>query len=112
MIHQTRTGILTDSDQRVTTRFDNGVYTVQESTIRSRAYCTQAGSIFSIDEVITEVAIPGWFERTLGLAIYYAFFEYPLVTAIIALVLGGLIIWLVLRVIRNRRRMDDGTSAA
>lgn len=109
MIHQTRTGILTDSDQRVTTRFENGVYTVQESTIQSRAYCTQAGSIFSIDEVITEVAIPGWFERTLGIAIYYAFFEYPLVTAIVAVIVFGLIIWFIVRIIRRRRPMADGT---
>lgn len=108
MIHQTRTGILTDSDQRVTTRYENGIYTVQESTIRSRAYCTQAGSIFSIDEVITEVAIPGWLERTLGLVIYTLFFQYPLLIAIAVLVILGLVIWFVIR----RWRLRAGGSPA
>lgn len=112
IIHQTRTGILTGSDQRVRTVVENGVYTVEGRTIESTAWCTQAGSVFAIDEVITEVAETGWFERTLGLAIYYAFFEYPYVTAIAAVIVIGLIIWFVIRTIGKRRRMDDGTSVA
>ncbi|MDA9803017.1 fasciclin domain-containing protein, partial [bacterium] len=64
IIHQTRTGILSESDQRVRTRVQDGVFTVQDVRIGTTAWCTQAGSIFSIDEVITEVATPGWLERS------------------------------------------------
>jgi len=58
IVHQTRTGILTESDQRVRTKVEDGIFTVQDVRIGSTAWCTQAGSIFSIDEVITEVATP------------------------------------------------------
>ena len=96
IIHQTRTGILTESDQRVRSKVENGVYTVQDIPLGPRAWCTQAGSIFSIDTVITDVAVPSWFERTLGMAIYVAFFQYPLLSAIAGigiLVLLGLLLW-------------------
>lgn len=53
----------------------------------------------------------GWLERTLALAIYYAFFEYPYLTAMAALAVASLIGWLIVRFIRNRRPMSDGKSA-
>lgn len=104
IIHQTRTGILTGSDQRVRTVVENGAYTVEGKQIESTAWCTQAGSVFAIDEVITEVAEAGWFDRTLGLAIYYAFFEYPYLTIVAVLVLIGVAIWIAVRRVRARRR--------
>ncbi len=85
IIHQTRTGILTESDQRVRTTVEDGVYTVEGISLSPTAWCTQAGSIFSIDTVITEVATPSWFEQVLSQAIYVVFFQYPLVSALIAL---------------------------
>ena len=103
IIHQTRTGILTESDQRVRTKVEDGVYTVQDVRISPTAWCTQAGSIFSIDEVITDVAIPSWFERTLGLAIYFAFFQYPVVSVIVALGLVTLVSFLGFQLVRRRR---------
>lgn len=110
VIFQTRTGILTDSDQRVRTAVDNGVYTVEGRVIGSTAWCTQAGSVFSIDGVITDVPVAGWAERTLGLAIYYAFFEYPYVTAIGTLIVTALIVWLIVRTVRSRGRAGESTS--
>lgn len=104
VIFQTRTGVLTNSDQRVRATVDNGVYTVEGRGIQPTAWCTQAGSVFAIDEVITDVPVAGWAERTLGLAIYYAFFEYPYLTILAALVLIGVVIWLVVRRVRARRR--------
>ena len=101
---QTRTGVLTDSDQRVRATVDNGVYTVEGRGIQPTAWCTQAGSVFAIDEVITDVPVAGWAERTLGLAIYYAFFEYPYLTILAGLVLMVVVIWLVVRRVRARRR--------
>ena len=83
---------------------DNGVYTVEGRGIQPTAWCTQAGSVFAIDEVITDVPVAGWAERTLGLAIYYAFFEYPYLTILAGLVLMVVVIWLVVRRVRARRR--------
>jgi len=111
VIFQTRTGILTDSDQRVRATVDNGVYTVEGRGIQPTAWCTQAGSVFAIDEVITDVPVAGWAERTLGLAIYYAFFEYPYVTAIMTLIVTVLIVWLIVRSVRRRGRAGESTSA-
>lgn len=111
IVHQTRTGILTGSDQRVSTTVEDGVYTVEGRMIQPTAWCTQAGSVFAIDEVITDVPVAGWFERTLGLAIYYAFSEYRYLTAIAALVVVGFIGWLIVRFMRNRRPVGDGKSA-
>lgn len=104
IVHQTRTGILTESDQRVRTKVDGGVFTVQDVAIQPVAWCTQAGSVFAIDEVITDVPTPGWFERTVGLAIYYAFFEFPVVTLVVVLGGVGLLMWWLVRAVRRRRR--------
>lgn len=103
IIHQTRTGILTESDQRVRTKVEDGIYTVQDVRIGPTAWCTEAGSVFSIDEVITDVAIPSWFERTLGLGIYVVFFQYPYVSVIVALGLMTLAGFVAFRLIRRQR---------
>ena len=103
IIHQTRTGILTESDQRVRTNVEDGVYTVEGISLGPTAWCTEAGSIFSIDEVITEVALPSWFERTLGMAIYVIFFQHPYLTAIVVLGLVGLLGFLIVFSVRRRR---------
>lgn len=102
IIHQTRTGILTESDQRVSTKFEDGRYTVEGVQIGPTAWCTQTGSIFTIDEVITEVATPSWFESALGSAIYLLFFEYPFVTLIIGILLVLGVAVFIIRVIRRR----------
>jgi len=102
MIHQTRTGILTESDQRVRTKVEDGVYTVEGIPLGSTAWCTQAGSIFSIDTVMTEVATPSWLEQILGQAIYFVFFRNPLVSALVALGLAALVGFLIFRAIRRR----------
>lgn len=103
IIHQTRTGILTESDQRVRTKVEDGVYSVEGIPLGPTAWCTQAGSIFSIDTVITEVATPSWFERILGQAIYVVFFQNPLVSAVVALGLAALVGFTVFRLVRRRR---------
>lgn len=103
IIHQTRTGILTESDQRVRTKLEDGVYTVQDIPLGSTAWCTQTGSIFTIDTVITDVATPSWLERILGQAIYILFFQNPLVSAIVALGSVVLIGLLIVRLVRRQR---------
>ena len=85
---------------------ENGVYTVQDIPLGFTAWCTQAGSIFTIDTVITDVATPGWFERILSQAIYIVFFQNPLVTAIVALGSVVLVGLLILRLVRRRRSVS------
>lgn len=70
IIHQTRTGILTGSDQRVRTRVYDGVYTVENSPIMQTSWCTQTGSVFSISKVITSASPSSWLDNVI-----YSFFN-------------------------------------
>ncbi|MGB4324443.1 MAG: hypothetical protein WBJ33_04210 [Candidatus Nanopelagicales bacterium] len=67
------------------------------------AWCPQTESIFSIDQVITEVAKRSWLESALGSAIYVIFFEYPYVTLIIGIALVFAVTVSIIRVIRRGR---------
>ena len=87
---------------RSSTKFEDGRYTVEGVLIGPTAWCTQAGSIFSIDEVITEVATPSWLESVLGSAIYLLFFEYPYVTALVGLILVFVVVVIIIRLKRKR----------
>ncbi len=86
--YRTRTGVLTGSDQRITSTYDSGVYMLENATILSTALCTQAGSVFSIDQVITNVDHPSWFAkvgyRTVRVLFYddIRFVIYPTVGAV------------------------------
>lgn len=102
IIHQTRTGILTESDQRVRTKFEDGVYAVEGIRIGPTAWCTQAGSIFSIDQAITEVATPNLLEQILGQVIYFVFFQNPFLSVMIVLGLAALFGLLIFGFIRRR----------
>ena len=58
MNHRTRTGVLTTSDQRTRTSVTDGVLMIEDARILGTAWCTEAGSVFSIDSVIMNVAPP------------------------------------------------------
>lgn len=102
IVHQTRTGILTGSDQRVRTKVSDGVLTVEASTILPTSWCTQTGSVFSIDAVIAETSTTSWLERV----IYVVFFAYPHLSL---LVLGDVIAGLVVSLRRRRDRTAAST---
>jgi uncharacterized surface protein with fasciclin (FAS1) repeats len=95
VVHQTRTGILTGSDQRVRTRATDGVLTVEDSTIAPTSWCTQTGSVFSIDAVITDASATTMTERV----IYHLFFKSP----ILALTGLGVLVAGVVVLLRRRR---------
>ena len=103
IVHQTRTGILTGSDQRIRTVAEDGRYSVEGIRLKPVAWCTEAGSVFAIDEVIVDVAAPSWWESALGLAIYYAIFQYPYITVLAGVVLVSGAVVLILRWSRRRR---------
>jgi uncharacterized surface protein with fasciclin (FAS1) repeats len=96
VVHQTRTGILTGSDQRVRTRVEDGVLTVEDAVILPTSWCTQTGSVFSIDAVILDASPPSLVERV----VYVVFFRYPFVSLLgLGAVVAGAILFL-----RRRRR--------
>jgi uncharacterized surface protein with fasciclin (FAS1) repeats len=99
VVHQTRTGILTGSDQRVRTRVDDGVLTVAGAVVLPTAWCTQTGSVFSIDAVILDASPPSLVERV----VYVVFFRYPFVSlfGLGAVVAGSILL------LRKRRRAVD-----
>lgn len=97
IVHQTRTGILTGSDQRVRTREDDGVLTVEDANIGHTSWCTQTGSVFSIDAVITDASATSWAERV----IYTLFFQSPLLT----LIGLGVLVASVVALVRRRRAL-------
>jgi len=96
IVHQTRTGILTGSDQRVRTRVEDGVLTVAGAVILPTSWCTQAGSVFSIAGVILEASAPSVVERV----VYVVFFRYPFASlfGMVAVVVGAILL------LRRRRR--------
>lgn len=99
VVHQTRTGILTGSDQRVRTRVEDGVLTVEDAVILPTAWCTQTGSVFSIGAVILDASPPSLVERV----VYVVFFRYPWVALVgLGAVVAGAIVLL-----RKRRRGFD-----
>ncbi len=99
VVHQTRTGILTGSDQRVRTRVDDGVLTVEDAVILPTSWCTQTGSVFSIGAVILDASPPSLVERV----VYVVFFRYPWVALVgLGAVVAGAIVLL-----RKRRRGFD-----
>lgn len=103
MVHQTRTGILTGSDQRLRTSVNDGVLTVQQSTILPTAWCTQAGSVFAIDQVITEASAPSPVERI----IYVLFFRNPILTLFVLVAAAvGSVLFLVTRIRKRNRRIE------
>lgn len=101
VIHQTRTGILNGSDQRVRTTVTDGVLRVEGATIGATSWCTQTGSVFAIDAVLTDAAPPSVVE----LAIYVVFFQYPLVFLIgTAATVAGIVLLVRGRGKRRKRR--------
>ncbi len=64
MNHRTRTGVLKESDQRTQTSVTDGVLMIENARIMGTAWCTEAGSVFSIDAVIMSAATPSVLVRT------------------------------------------------
>jgi len=75
MIHRTRTGVLTKSDQRTRTSVTDGVLLIEDAQIMETAWCTQAGSVFSLDAVIMNVATPATLVRIMNRIIRILFYD-------------------------------------
>ena len=102
VVHQTRTGILTGSDQRLRTSTDNGVLNVEGAPILPTSWCTQTGSVFSISQVITDAPTVSVVERIL----YNVLFRYPYLS------LPGLILALAAPIVFLRKWRSRPSSGA
>ena len=108
MTHQTRTGVLTASDQRTRTSVSDGVLRLEEARILDTAWCTEAGSILSLDAVVMEVAHPSLLLRTKYRTIRILFYDdvrFIIYATLIAVALGGVVAWTVDRRQRQARRV-------
>jgi hypothetical protein len=57
-VHRTRTGVLSGTEQRIRSRVVDGELRIEGARILPTAWCAEAGSVFAIDAVITEVDVP------------------------------------------------------
>lgn len=94
LYHQTRTGVLTESDQRTQTTVTDGLLLIEGAQIRGNVWCTEAGSVFSLDAVIMNVAPPSVLVRIIQILFYddIRFVIYFVVGAtLIGLVVSGIV---------------------
>lgn len=61
-VFRTRTGVLTGSDQRISISLNGDSFEIENREILPTVWCTQSGSVFSIQEVITDVEPPSWIQ--------------------------------------------------
>jgi uncharacterized surface protein with fasciclin (FAS1) repeats len=113
MTHRTRTGVLRASEQRTRTSFADGVLRIEDARILDTAWCTEAGSVFSIDAVITDVAPPSALARTgyrLVRILFYDDVRFVIYSTVGAVLIGTIVARVVAG--RSRRTEDTATSDA
>lgn len=105
IVYRTRTGVLTGTEQRITSTYENGVYKIQDITILNQARCTQAGSVFSINGVITDVALPSWWVK-LGYQLERTLL-YDDIRFVIYSTFGGLVFGSILALLVSKRKRKE-----
>lgn len=110
MDHRTRTGVLTGSDQRTRTTFEGGALRIEGILIGGTAWCTEAGSVLSLDAVITDVAMPSrlaWIWNRLVRILLYEDVRFVIYATVGAVSIGTVVS---LVVTRRSRRTDGGAA--
>lgn len=110
MTHRTRTGVLSGSDVRTQTTTSDGVLMVEEARVLETAWCTAAGSVFSIDAVITEVDPPStvvWLLRRAVRILLYEDIRFVIYSTVGAAVIGSVIA----RLLGRRKRRDRAETS-
>lgn len=108
MAHRTRTGVLSGSDQQTQTIVDNGVLTIEGARIENTAWCTEAGSVFSLDAVIMNVQEPSVLVKTLHRIVRILLYDdirFVIYSTVVA-VLISLIISRIIIGITKRKKKD------
>jgi uncharacterized surface protein with fasciclin (FAS1) repeats len=110
VVHRTRTGVLNGTEQRIRSRVGDGELRVEEALILPAAWCADAGSVFAIDAVITEVAVPSLPVQVgyrLVRALLYDDIRFMIWPTVGGVLLGGVVSLLVRRA--GRRRSAAGS---
>lgn len=107
--YRTRTGVLTGSDQRITSTYEYDVYKIENATILSNARCTQAGSVFSIDQVITNVDHPSWLTKLGYQTVRILFYDDIrfVIYSTLGSAVGGVLIWRIATSIISRKNRKE-----
>lgn len=111
MTHRTRTGVLTASEQRTRSSLtDGGVLRIEDARILGTAWCTEAGSVVSIDAVIMDVAPPSAWARAgyrLVRILFYDDVRFVIYSTAGAVLIGTI----VARVVSGRARRPQDVAA-
>jgi len=108
MSHRTRTGVLSGSDQRTQTEADNAMLTIEGVRIENTAWCTEVGSVFSLDAVIMNVQEPSVLVKTINRIVYILLYDdirFVIYSTVIA-ILFSIIIYRIVVVTINRKKKD------
>ena len=101
---RTRTGVLTGSDQRITSTYENNTLLIETIEILPTAWCTQAGSIFSINQVLLSVEPPSALTKlwnSLVRTLLYDDIRFVIYSTIGAIAFGSIIAAIVTRIGRK-----------
>jgi uncharacterized surface protein with fasciclin (FAS1) repeats len=102
-LFRTRTGVLTESDQRISLSQREDGYYIEESNLESTMWCAKAGSVFSISSVITDVEPPStltFIRYRLIRILFYEDIRFTIYATLAGVVIGTAISF----GIRQRRR--------
>lgn len=113
MNHRTRTGALMASEQRTRSSLTDAVLRIEGARILGSAWCTEAGSVFSIDAVIMDAEPPSGLARAgyrLVRILFYDDVRFVIYSTVGAVLIGTI----VARVVAGRKRPtgDAATSGA
>ena len=111
MNHRTRTGVLTESDQRTQTTVTDGVLMIEDAQIMGTAWCTESGSVFSIDAVIMNVATPSVLVRALNRIVRILLYDdirFVIYSTVGAVLIGTVVALLAGK--RTKRKKEDKTT--
>lgn len=106
--HRTRTGVLSGTEQRVRSTVVDGELRIEGARILPTALCAEAGSVFAIDAVLTDVAVPS-LPAQVGYRLVRALL-YDDVRFVIWPTVGGVIIGGVISLLVRRSRRSSGPS--
>lgn len=110
MTHRTRTGVLTASELRTRSSITNGVLRIEDARILETAWCTEAGSVFAIDAVITNVEPPSALARAgyrLVRILFYDDIRFVIYSTVVAALIGAI----VARVVAGRQRRNPDAAS-
>jgi len=106
VVHRTRTGVLSGTEQRIRSTVVDGELRIEGARILPTARCAEAGSVFAIEAVLTDVAVPSpptqvWYR--LVRALLYDDVRFVIWPTVAGAAIGGVISLLVRRSRRGRQ---------